>query len=333
MIIDKKTYQVKDTYDNIITIPDCFVKAANKIGEGHGEKKLYFGTKSAMREFFGYEGFKVNCFILKKDLKIYLQTLYDEYLNPSQDYNERNSFPSLWENRMKMVESCPETLYFTISDQTQIEGARGYVNSEDYAYELIRELSLPLVSYISVMELIDDKKNTLYYWKLFVDFDIINERKNGPLVFTYGKSSERQTELFTEPKSKEERRKYEIRNARIGQGKYREKLLDECPFCPITMVNDERLLIASHIKPWVVSNDFEKVDHHNGYILTPLYDKLFDKGFITFTDDKHMIISNWLSPKNCRRLNLVNNTYYPRLPMDDFRKKYLEYHRSYVFKG
>ena len=32
------------------------------------------------------------------------------------------------------------------------------------------------------------------------------------------------------------------------------------PYCPFTMINDERLLRASHIKPWVVSNDKEKLD-------------------------------------------------------------------------
>lgn len=333
MIINNRTYRVKETYDSIITIPDCFVKAKNKIGGGHGEKKLYFGTKETMREFFGPAGFEANCFILKQDLLNYLRSLHSEYLNPSQNYFGKSSFPSLWNERMKMVEACPEVLTFTIKDQTQIDGPRGYVNSDDYAYELIRELSLPLVSYISVMEIADNKGNISFYWKLFVDFDIIAERKNGPLVLTYGKSSEVQTKQNEEPKSKGDAKQYEIRNARVGQGKYREKLLEECPFCPITMVNDERLLIASHIKPWVVSNDREKIDPHNGYILTPLYDKLFDKGFITFTEDKHMLVSDWLSPKNCQRLALVNNTYYPRLPMDEFRMEYLKYHREFVFKG
>jgi hypothetical protein len=32
-----------------------------------------------------------------------------------------------------------------------------------------------------------------------------------------------------------------------------------CPFCPITLISDDRLLIASHIKPWVASDDFEKL--------------------------------------------------------------------------
>ena len=62
----------------------------------------------------------------------------------------------------------------------------------------------------------------------------------------------------------------EIRKARDGQGKYREELLEQCRFCPFTMIADERLLIASHIKPWAASNDKEKVDPFNGYILSPL---------------------------------------------------------------
>ncbi len=333
MIINGQTYKVKETYDSIITIPDCFVKAKNKIGEGHGEKKLYIGTKETMRDFFGAKGFKVPCFLLKQDLVNYLLALKSEYFNPSQDYAGKDDFPSLWNERMLKVESYPYVIPFFIEDQVQIEGARGYINSDDDAYELIRELSLPLVSYISAMELVDSAGNRSFYWKIFVDFDIISERKNGPLVFTYGKMSGDHNTPSQELTSKDDKKQDEIRYARLGQGKYREELLEECPFCPITMVNDERLLIASHIKPWAVSSDKEKTDHHNGYILTPLYDKLFDKGFITFTDDKRMIISDWLSPKNRQRLNLVNDTYCARLPMDDLRKEYLKYHREFVFKG
>lgn len=55
----------------------------------------------------------------------------------------------------------------------------------------------------------------------------------------------------------------EISKAREGQGKYRELLLEQCHFCPITMISDERLLIASHIKPWAASSDDEKIDPYN----------------------------------------------------------------------
>ena len=99
------------------------------------------------------------------------------------------------------------------------------------------------------------------------------------------------------------------------------------------MINDERLLIASHIKPYSVSTEREKYDPKNGFLLSPLYDRLFDKGLITFTDDKRIMVSNWISPNNVRRMNLENMKYYPKLPIDDKRTVYLEYHRSFVFKG
>lgn len=54
---------------------------------------------------------------------------------------------------------------------------------------------------------------------------------------------------------------------------------------------------------------------------------------ITFTNDKHMILSNWISPKNYERLGIVNDTYIQRLPLDEKRIEYLEYHRTSVFKG
>ncbi len=329
MEIAGRKYKVKDTFDSIVTIPDCFVLGKNKLGHGHGEAKLYFGSKDTMRSFYGEEGFKVKCFLFKKDLITYLKALKEEYKNPSQDYVGKQEFPNLWKTRMAMIESLDDIISFTIADQTQIEGPRGYVNSKEAGYKLIREISLPLVSYISAMQLESENKEIVYYWKLFVDFEAISERKNGPLVFNYGKI----TQKNQIPTNKEKKHETDLRNARLGQGKYREALLEECPFCPITMVNDERLLIASHIKPWAASSDKEKTDPHNGYMLTPLYDKLFDKGFITFTDEKHMLVSNWLSPKNIKRLGLKDNIVIKRLPMDEARKSYLAYHRQYVFKG
>ena len=57
-----------DSYPQIITIPDCFVTPANKIGAGHGEAKLYVGTKDIMYDFFGKTLFSKNCFLVKNDL-------------------------------------------------------------------------------------------------------------------------------------------------------------------------------------------------------------------------------------------------------------------------
>ncbi len=328
MIILGETYKVIDTFDSDMTVPDCLVAAKNKLGKGHGEAKLYVASKDVMRAFYGKEGFVARCFLLKDDLKQYMNAIKPEYLSPTYDYRGKDEMSQLWKDRMKDIESLDDIIYFNVYDQAQIAGARGYVNSDDDGYQLIREISLPLVSYISVMKVTPNGKDIFYYWKLFVDYDMLNADE--ALVFNYGKQRE---EDIIPPQPIQERKRVEIGRARLGQGKYRDALLEECIFCPITMINDERLLIASHIKPWAVSNDKEKVDPKNGFILSPLYDKLFDKGLISFTNDKHLIVSNWISPSNIKRMELENNKYYPRLPIDEQRTAYLDYHRSYVFKG
>lgn len=57
---------------------------------------------------------------------------------------------------------------------------------------------------------------------------------------------------------------------RTQQNKYRNNLLKHLKKCPFTGITDERLLLASHIKPWCVSSDFERLDIYNGFILSPL---------------------------------------------------------------
>lgn len=121
---------------------------------------------------------------------------------------------------------------------------------------------------------------------------------------------------------------------RIGQDYFRKKLIQELGKCPITQINEKRLLIASHIKPWVHSNNRERVDSKNGLLLSPLYDKLFDKsiGLITFTLDKKILISNKLSRENIGRLDVQHNQIIPDLPITG-REKFLKYHRQYIFQG
>ena len=201
--------------------------------------------------------------------------------------------------------------------------------SPDSAYDLIREIALPYVSYISVMKL-EENNRKVFYWKLFADFAEIERRKN--YVLKYGKKDDEPSDL-PQPAKREEKKEYEYRSAREGQGKYREALLQECPMCPITHITEESLLNGRHIKPWAVSNDEEKIDPKNGLILSPLYDKLFDRGFITFPPDRRVKISDWLSPYDKRHINLEENKQIPALPLDERRIMYLEYHKDFVFKG
>ena len=334
MIINGERLDSLAVFPTMMTVPDCVVASSNKLGTGHGEAKFYIGTKEEMRAFYGNDNFKAPCFMLKKDLLAYMNAVKSEYTNPSLDYAKKEKLPALWSERVNMIEKLDDVIFFTIYDQAQIAGPRGYINSPDEGYQIIRKIALPLVSYIYA-EKVGSETAPLFYWKLFVDFDAIWERKNGPLVFSYRKQEDNQE---TDSKDeiidkKTEKKKIQISYAREGQGKYREELLEQCGFCPFTMINDERLLIASHIKPWAASNDDEKVDPYNGYIFSPMYDKLFDRGFITFTEEKRLVLSDCITDFTWKRLNLKKDMYIKELPMDNKRIEYLRFHHEAVFKG
>lgn len=79
---------------------------------------------------------------------------------------------------------------------------------------------------------------------------------------------------------------------RRGQDKYRdalEKLWSGR--CPITGINHPAFLVASHAKPWAESNPTERLDPYNGILLAVHIDRLFDGGWISFTDAGHILLS------------------------------------------
>jgi predicted restriction endonuclease len=320
--IDGKSFVVEDAIE-YITLADSFVK--NKIGTGHGEGKLYVGQQGRPESFFG-DFDSAKCFVLKKDFLSFLDDAKTEYETPQQDYQKRTEMPQIFiQNLLKVNELQKEVNYFQIY-RVQVAPPRVYINSNSEFYELIRILGLPNISYLSILKLKDAVNNSIYfYFRIFVDY------KNDIVPYN---SPEEEKQIEDINKSLiPAREKQVLTNARIGQGEYREKLLEECPFCPFTMVNDERMLIASHIKPWAESNDDEKIDPKNGFMLTPTYDRLFDRGFISFEDDKTLLVSPWLSPMNQKRLDIYSGKKIERLPLDSKRIGYLKYHREHIFKS
>jgi putative restriction endonuclease len=83
----------------------------------------------------------------------------------------------------------------------------------------------------------------------------------------------------------------QVTKARLGQGAFRDKLLNYWNGCAITAITESQLLRASHIKPWRASNNSERLDSFNGFLLLPQYDHLFDRGFITFNETGKIILS------------------------------------------
>ena len=117
--------------------------------------------------------------------------------------------------------------------------------------------------------------------------------------------------------------------ARLGQGSFRQNVLEQYPSCPLTGLDIQPLLIASHIKPWSVCNNNERLDPFNGLMLAPNIDALFDSGLITFETDGTIKISPKIDPENQKRLGISPDM---KLKIRPKSKKYFEYHRNHVFQ-
>ncbi|MEH6357446.1 MAG: HNH endonuclease [Pseudomonadales bacterium] len=118
-----------------------------------------------------------------------------------------------------------------------------------------------------------------------------------------------------------------IVKARVGQGKFRDEVLDLWNgTCPVTGVELPELLIASHIVSWQLSDDVEKVDKFNGLPLSPSIDKLFDKGYVSFSNDGELIINNTISCDLVEQLGISLTTQIQGLT--NSHKKYLRRHRD-----
>jgi HNH endonuclease len=119
--------------------------------------------------------------------------------------------------------------------------------------------------------------------------------------------------------------------ARRGQGIFREGLFRLWGGCAVTGCKVYEVLRASHIKPWRLSNGAERLDPHNGLLLTATLDALFDRGLITFDDAGEMIISRRVSED--QRKYLMHEPSKLRHQPSSNLKDYLKSHRELIFRA
>ena len=68
-------------------------------------------------------------------------------------------------------------------------------------------------------------------------------------------------------------------------------------------------------------------------LLSPLIDKLFDKGYITFTKNGKIVISPLLNEIDKEKISLnTEKVYLEDIKLRD-RTEFLNYHQKYVFRG
>lgn len=122
--------------------------------------------------------------------------------------------------------------------------------------------------------------------------------------------------------------KQEMLNVRIGQQRFRKLVLDMWGHkCAVTGAG--QFITASHIKPWSVSDNSERLDPFNGLALSPVYDKAFDVGLISFDDEGKILISKRLA-KDAALLGISGKERIRELNF--LHKKYLSYHRQERFR-
>jgi hypothetical protein len=101
---------------------------------------------------------------------------------------------------------------------------------------------------------------------------------------------------------------------RIGQDIFREALFDYWGGrCPLTGITEPELLRASHIIPWADCTDEERLDVHNGLLLSALWDAAFDKGLVSFADDGTPLAGKRLSENALRVLQFEDTCHLMKL--------------------
>jgi len=346
-------YYIIDSIQNL-RAEDSFIYRKNKLEmfKGNGESRKYVGSYTGkngdrLKDFFEYDNWgetevdgertypiiQENCFFSKSNLLKYLYDARIEYQKQEQVYKfDISEFYTEHLNKIDALEN--DKIFFSIYDVSDLtkdkKRNRGYIRSDNEIWDLWRKLILPKISYLSILKLIPIVNNgeiskPLFYFRILVDYQFRS--------IVHPKLSVSSTEIEIIEKEKKIAKRTPSRE---GAQKYRKNVIEHMPQCPFTKISDERLLIASHIKPYRTCINEDKVeeaiDYLNGLALSPTYDKLFDQGYITFTDKGELICGTQLTPYTWERLSINPNAKNVLRIYPEKREQYLEYHRKYVFQ-
>jgi 5-methylcytosine-specific restriction protein A len=120
--------------------------------------------------------------------------------------------------------------------------------------------------------------------------------------------------------------------SRVGQGAYRKRIIHRWEYkCAVTGFNKLNILIASHIVPWMDSNDHERLDVNNGILLSPTYDALFDKHLISFENNGEIILSDSIEMQAYQQIGLSGKE--KILQFNSFNPNYLDRHRRRFYNN
>ena len=281
---------------------DSFIVNKNKLSEfsGSGEARKYVGSYNGERgtklsEFFEYQNWgqvkdadgkriypsiqSKKCFFTRKNMLGYLKNAEREYSLMEQDYKFIISdyFQERWETIENLSDEDLLFSIYDVSDFIDFKYSRAYIRSDEKCWKYWRSLILPHISYLSILKILpvnsakDD--DFFFYFRIFLDYNYRSIVHPSILDSESMQENSSSSEDFNKKSKKRD-------------PKFKKQVHDYMPQCPFTKITDERILIASHIKPFQICVDegnlIEANDKLNGISLSPTYDWLFDQGYITF---------------------------------------------------
>ena len=136
------------------------------------------------------------------------------------------------------------------------------------------------------------------------------------------------SQSIEEDSNLKETEKKQLIDARCGQGIFRNRIIKMWGKCCITHCDFVEILVASHIKPWRDSNNEERLDSFNGLLLSPNIDALFDKGFISFSNDGVLLTSCRLPNSTLTALGCPHDA---KVQLQQEHIDYISWHRENIF--
>lgn len=119
--------------------------------------------------------------------------------------------------------------------------------------------------------------------------------------------------------------------ARRGQGLFRSRVAQIEKRCRLTGVSNPEYLRASHTKPWRDASNEEWLDGENGFLLTPDADLLFDRGFISFSNNGNVLVSPVADKNAMTQMGIPPSAIENVGRFSARQSQYLEFHRDRVF--
>lgn len=262
----------------------------------------------------------------KNELGWFKQELSRAQINLSQEQNNIKNYKE-WLSQTKLSESTQHKYISAIEGKISSvcinERLTKFKITAITSIEELNNLRECIEGTEAYIEL-DKKGNNMYKRALDYYSDFLSGKDSSSEVRP-DSSEQEYGILTTEAKS--------VIKSRIGQGNYRLQLEEywsnKCSITGLADSNNGNLLIASHIKPWSLSNNRERLDPMNGLLLIPNLDRAFDRGYISFDDELNIIISKKLKDANILGIRTTLN-----LRTEKIQERHIEYinfHRSNIF--